>query len=261
MLIRPAKKFWLHGNPGGKVLSTFTPASLSPSLWIEPSQSTMFQSNVGSGTASAANADPVGYIADLSGNGFHLTSAADDATRPTLQGVGVKPYLNFTSAGVQLLLRLASTGMYAAGAASVFVAMRGQGAGGATVVGEFDTGSANSRYQIILVQSTVSTQTALIRNSANTTTFNNTNALFANAFSTTVDHVNGVADSGTQLTGYLDGTAGTPVSYTRSGTVTQNKFQLSSGGLNNRVYALVCVNRVLSGSEITALNAYLAGKF
>jgi len=236
--------------------SSFTPASLSPSLWIEPAQSTMFQSNVGSGTGSAANGDNVGYIADLSGNGFHLTSAADDATRPTLQGVGVKPYLAFTS--TQTLLRLASTGAYAAGSASWFITIRvPTGASGNTILGEFDTGSANSRYQLMTIHATSTSSTAQLRNAANTTFFANTNVVATGAFSTTVDHVTGVIDNGTQLIGYVDGAIGNTVAYTRTGTVTLNKFNLNLTSAT-RVYGLVCVNRVLTSQEISDLTTYMA---
>lgn len=261
MLVTNPGRYVGRGALDAAPASTFTPASLSPSVWIEPAQSTMFQSNVGSGTGATANGDNVGYIADLSGNGFHLTSAADDATRPTLQGVGVKPYLQFTTASTQLLLRLASTGMYAAGAASVFITHRGvPTAGGGNIVGELDTGSANSRYQIVVYNgATPANQGSFLRTSGNTVLVTSSVNVYVTAFSSSVDTVNGVVDSGSSLTGYKDGLAGTPQNYTRSGSLTLNKFQINpNGNTTSRIYGVVCVNRVLTTQEISDLTTYMA---
>jgi hypothetical protein len=96
---------------------------LTPALWIEAKQQT-FQSNAGT-TPASANSDPVGYIGDLSGAGFHMTSVANDTTRPLLQGVGVFPYLDFTSANSQTLRRAADIGSYAAGATTWAIVQRG----------------------------------------------------------------------------------------------------------------------------------------
>lgn len=53
----------------------FTPASIGALAWWDFSDlSTMFQNSNGT-TAVAADSDPIGYIADKSGNGLHLTQA------------------------------------------------------------------------------------------------------------------------------------------------------------------------------------------
>lgn len=249
-------KGFYHAPSGG----SFTPASLGPALWIEPAQSTMFQSNAGSGTPAAANGDSVGYIADLSGNGFHLTSAADNATRPTLQGVGVKPYLQFTTASAQLLQRLANLGLYAAGACSVFITHRGlPSTGGGNIVGELNTGNGNSRYQIIVYNgSTPANQGAFIRTDGNSVLMTSSVNVYVSAFSSSVDTVNGAVDNGTSVTGYKDGVAGTPQNYTR-GTITIDKFQINpNGNTTSRIYGLVAVNRELTTQEISDLTTYMA---
>ena len=62
-------------------------ASSEVGVWYDPSDlSTMFQNS--DGTTAVAVGDPVGYIADKSGNGFHATQATA-ASRPN--GPGPQP--------------------------------------------------------------------------------------------------------------------------------------------------------------------------
>lgn len=64
--------------------SEFSPLSLSPSLWHDPSDlSTLFQ-DAAMTTPATANNDPVGAILDKSGNGHHFTQSTD-ANRPLLK--------------------------------------------------------------------------------------------------------------------------------------------------------------------------------
>jgi hypothetical protein len=78
--------------------SAFSPLSLYAGgvvgAWYDPSDlSTMFQNS--NGTTAVAVGDPVGYIADKSGNGKHATQATA-AARPILrQDAGGRYYLEF----------------------------------------------------------------------------------------------------------------------------------------------------------------------
>jgi hypothetical protein len=87
-------------------VAAFSPLSLFASGeqggWYDPSDlSTMFQLSTGT-TAVAVN-DPVGYIADKSGRGNHLTQA-NTASRPVLrQDAGGKYYLEFDGVDDKLL--------------------------------------------------------------------------------------------------------------------------------------------------------------
>jgi hypothetical protein len=94
------------GVSGGQALtytseSSWTPADLFASGeqggWYDPSDlSTMFQND--NGTGAVAVNDTVGYIADKSGRGNHLTQA-NSARRPVLrQDAGGKYYLEFDGA-------------------------------------------------------------------------------------------------------------------------------------------------------------------
>jgi len=64
-------------------VSAFGPLSLSPSLWLDASDSaTLFQSN--GGAAASADGDPVGYWLDKSGNNRHV-SQTDPTKKPLLK--------------------------------------------------------------------------------------------------------------------------------------------------------------------------------
>jgi hypothetical protein len=85
--------------------SAFSPLSLFAGgvvgAWYDPSDlSTMFQNS--NGTTAVAVGDPVGYIADKSGNGKHATQATA-AARPFLrQDAGGRYYLEFNGAAYNL---------------------------------------------------------------------------------------------------------------------------------------------------------------
>ena len=81
----------MHGG------AAFSPASLFSSgeegAWYDPSDlSTLFQNS--NGTTAVSVGDPVGYIADKSGNGNHAIQATP-TKRPTLQQDGSLYYLDF----------------------------------------------------------------------------------------------------------------------------------------------------------------------
>src|SRR5690349_15189678 len=107
--------------PSSAAGAAFTPASLSPALWIDPSDTaTMFQSNAGS--TAVTDGSVCGYAGDKSGNSFNLTSLANDASRPTWVANAGLSYLSFNGTS-QWLQRAMALGLYAAAANSVFVAV------------------------------------------------------------------------------------------------------------------------------------------
>jgi hypothetical protein len=122
----------------------FTPYDLGPSLWLEADQlSTLFTTV--SGTTTPADTGTVGRWLDRSGNGFDLTAAADDTTRPTWNAGGGFPYVNFDGSN-DVLRRTASLGMYEAGALSMFVATRANPTGGQHLVSERSSSSTAPFY-------------------------------------------------------------------------------------------------------------------
>jgi hypothetical protein len=244
----------------------FTPASLSPALWIEAATSALFQSNAGT-TAATANSDPVGFVTDKSGNAFNLTSLADDTTRPLLQGVGVHPYLDFDGTN-DFIGKSTSLGMYAAGACSVFAAIKTNPASASGLYLVSETANASSpiiAYMEAKNSAPQTTATVFLRNDGAValTGANQGDITQALAFNNT-DRVYGVIDDGSTITPYLDGVTGTGGSYTRSGVFTPTRFGL--GALNRttvasfittRVYALVVVNRAIDSTERANLTTYL----
>lgn len=76
-------------------IASFTPASLSPAVWYDPSDlTTLFQDTAGTTPITTAG-QGVARINDKSGNGLHLTQATA-ANAPTYQVDGNgKPYLLF----------------------------------------------------------------------------------------------------------------------------------------------------------------------
>jgi hypothetical protein len=243
-------------------ISAWTPADLTPDLWIEPAQGGLFQSNAGS-TAATANSDVVGYAPDLSGDGFHLTSAADDTTRPTLQGVGALPYLSFDGSN-DILRRTASLGSYAAGAATWGIVFRSNSnAVNSYLLAEGSSAGANMILGNVIASATATVQTMFWRNDANGQVIATAFVPNAGVFDGT-DRVLIITDNGSTITTYVDGVAGATSAYTRSGAFTPDRFAL--GGLvrnttgswwAGRVYGLVAVNRVVSAGERADLTTYL----
>lgn len=246
------------------ISAAFSPLDYSPSLWIDPSDaSTLFQSNAGT-TAAAIDTDPVGYAADKSGNGFHITSTGDDTTRPLLQGVGVYPYLDFDGSNDKLR-RVANLGLFTGGACSVFLAVKGNPTTSKYLVTE-STNNALAGY-VISSNVTASTSNMFVRcEDGATTLIGNGFLTEANAFDNT-DNVFGVTDSGTVVTSYLDGVSSDNYGYTRSGTLVPTKFclgaELRGAGASffaARVYGLICYPSVLDSGQIANVVTWLGAK-
>lgn len=80
------------GLGGGGGVAAFTPLSLSPTAWYDPSDiTTLFQDSAGT-TPVAASGDPVGKMLDKSGNGNHVIQATA-AARPIYTVAGALKYL------------------------------------------------------------------------------------------------------------------------------------------------------------------------
>lgn len=233
--------------------------------WYKPSAGGMFQSNAGT-TPAVANGDLVGLLPDQSSNGFTLTSIADNATRPVLQGVGTNPHLSYVVANSNILVRNAAIGGYAAGGATWIACMSlTAGAVNQYFAGERNSASGNALYNIFNALNTTDTS-AFIRNNAAATIFTNGTVVSTNAFptpSTVVVYAS--VDNGSSITPYVNGTVGVAKNYTRSGVLTLNRFGL--GGLyaatpgsymGMDLYEATLYNRALTSTEVVNLTAYMA---
>lgn len=248
--------------------AAFTPASLSPALWIEAGNtSNIFQSNACT-TAASANSDPVGCIKDLSGNGFNLTSAADDTTRPLLQGVGVHPYLDCDGSN-DILFRTASLDLYnSATGYSVFATTKGNTGTTNILVAEGNSTQTNTFNRLLVSSSTTATtQQAQSRDDAGSNA--NSGVLLVTTSYDNTDRVLGSTDDGAAtatITGYKDSSTATgSATYTHSGhTFTTDRFSICGGRRTTsanfyvgRLYGLVIVKSVLSSTDRGNLITYM----
>jgi hypothetical protein len=268
--------FTLTGNDVTLTGTSFSPSSLTPNLWVE-ARNGVFQTIDGTTTAATANSDPVGYLPDLSGNTFHLTAAANDGTRPTLQGVGVLPYVSFDGTD-DVLRRAAALSSYNSGSGFTYaiVFRSNSNATSARVIAEGSSGGGNPIMTPLQAQSGTATSSgAFYRNDsgANTGTGGPTTGNTpsnANVFNGS-DHVFIYTDDGTTISSasniatYLDGAAGATLAFTRNGTsITVDRFALGALVRNTtgnwwagRVYGMVVVHRVLDSTERGNLTTYL----
>jgi hypothetical protein len=256
-----------------KTLAAWTPAVVSPVAWFEVAKGGMFQSNAGSGTPTANNGDVIGYLPDQSGAAFHVTSAANDTTRPTLQGVGVHPYASYngTNSALYRLAALGGTGSINAGSytwGAVFRSPVGP-PGGAVLFGETNSTQTNTLdIPFSVWASNTADAVAIWRSDTPVTgTINGngqptlTGALDGN------DHVLVFIYDGNNATWYLDGVSIAvigPSLVPPTGGFTINVFSLGcnrrttvSSWWSGRIYGAVCVNTSVSSTDRARLTTYL----
>jgi hypothetical protein len=237
-------------------------------LWLESKDTaTLFQDIAGS-SAVTADAQTVGTWNDKSGGSFHLTATADDTTRPTYHITSGVPWVEWDGTN-DMLRRTADLGMYAAGAASIFVAVRGNPGTDRRLVASGNSGNNTPVY--VPLQSglvTANRAAAFIRNAAGTELFGSSGAvdLSTTAVFNNTDHVVGVVDTGSSLTLWIDGAEQTPIAYTRSGALTSDRFSLGAllraAAANfwaGRIYEVAIYTKALDDTEAGDLSTYLAG--
>jgi hypothetical protein len=244
----------------------FTPADLRPALWLEAdAMHTLFTEVAGSTTP--ADTNTVGRWLDRSMTSFDVTATADDTTRPTWNLNSGRPYLAFNGTN-SLLRRTAALGMYAAGACSIYAAMRSNAATGRQFVGERQTASATPLYELFVSAGDADDLGVLIRNDANTLTSpgaTTTLTACADEVLDDTDFVMGFEDTGAIVRHYDDGALVDTDAYTRSGVLTLDRFEIG-GSLHGtshfscRLYAMVIVLRTLTAQERAGLVTYLGRK-
>lgn len=260
------------GMVGG---GAFTPASLSPALWLEADDlSTLYKSVDSTTTPVTANNDPVATWTDKSGNGFNLR-AQDGTLAPAGNAAQYKTsgdlhWVETVATNSNGLYRLAALGLYAAAGCSIFVAADVDGSVvGRYLIAEGDAASTSSTYGAILSGPSANSQSTFIRNSASATLVTQASTENASAFAIGTPKVYGFTDDGATIRSYINGVAGATTGYTRSGSLTQNTFGLGcahrSGNVGSllvqaKIYAVVIVKRVLTDTERANLTTYLGTK-
>jgi hypothetical protein len=262
-------------NTQTKVLTGFSPSMLTPTSWFEVGKGGLFQLIAGT-TPAVANNDVVGFMPDQSGNTFTLTAPGNDTTRPTLQGVGTFPYLNFDGSN-DTLLRAAAVGTPASSftwaiclrsnsnAVSTRVMCAGNSTQGNTIFSNIEAASATATSSSMFWRNDTSTSFTgqpAGNNFLNAGVFDGTDKVIVVTFDVptlTIQTYVGSAASGIVV--------GATNTIAAPGTYTCDRFSLGSlvrftvlSGSNfwaGRIYGTVTVNSVLSTTDRNNLIHYL----
>jgi hypothetical protein len=245
----------MHGG------AAFSPASLfsngEEGVWYDPSDlSTMFQNS--DGTTAVAVGDPVGYIADKSGNGNHAIQATS-AKRPTLRESGGLYYLEFS--GAQGLRTGSNIDFTATDTMSVFVGVKKDNDNTANMLEHSaNIGTTNGTFRVH------SGAGGLYRNQSKGDVLSNANNSDNAAPSTNV--LTGQSKISTDSNVLrIDGVEAA-TSTTNQGVGNYISDQLNIGSRNDggsaqltgRIYSMIVRNVLSSDAEIDSTEAYVASK-
>lgn len=226
----------------------FSPLSLAPFIWLDPSDlTTLFQERTGASATTPAEVDGVvGTMLDKSGNGRHVI-APSDAARPILRNSGSLYWLE--TDGIDDAL---TTGVVGAAAqpvemmtafrriSSAFGSTDSRIASHPSHQGSLNVGSGNDGLALF-AGATLGTLAYTI----------NTDAVASYRF-------NGVASRlGVDNGAYLDGDAG---AQGIAGATLGANEEGFSGFTNCRFYGHLVFDRLLTDPEIASLRTYLAAK-
>ena len=240
---------------GGAV---FTPLSLFASseegAWYDPSDLTSLAQN-SDGTGAVTVGDPVGYMADKSGNGNHATQATA-SRRPILrQTVGGEYYLEFDGVDDYLDSTTLSSSVLDGGG----------------FIGASWLSSSTSNHGVFEERETTTKNRVVIygRNTFNLllnySPLGNQNSVSTSGLLTTNQPFVSVGNSdGATITGRLDGsvlgTATSSENFNSSTFFSLGRQSIGSLFLDGHIYGAVSVSRELTASEILDIEAYLADK-
>jgi hypothetical protein len=220
------------------------PQSGNLGLWLDASDlATLFQLNTGA-TPVTTNGQVVGFWGDKSANDFDLSTVGNDTTRPIYGTDGSFHWVEFDGVN-DILRRLEALQLYAAGAYTLAIAVRGNPAIDRTLVGEgYNTGSGSLTRPIGSHNATAANAAAYYRaDDGATTKIQNSAVTFTTAWNNT-DKVAIVTDDGLNLDTYVDGTLGTRRSYTRASGTFNLCDRFAIGGLMRNVGAQWFAGRI-----------------
>lgn len=234
----------------------FTPLSLSPAAWYDPSDlSTMFQDTAGT-TPVTTDGDPVGRINDKSGNGRNLLQATA-ASRPLYKTSGGLHWLLFD--GSDDFLETAAFALTdASGHHSSGVAMQLDVAAGVHSILDADDGSANRLSQFVRVSGgtpeSIAFNTGAAVFSDNCASVSTNDAVLTQQTASSAVEIfkDGAGDGSTAITGSMK-------TMTRPLCVGANNSGAAQF-LDGRVYGAVHLARALAPGEMADLVTYLGKK-
>lgn len=244
--------------PGSSVSSwlNFTPSSI-PNLgaWFDASDiSTITESG---GAVSQWN--------DKSGNGRNVSQSVG-SSQPTTGATTLKGYNVIDFDGSADHLFNTSPFMWSAGAATICCVLKGSAVTGATIIAEGSSTSTNPVYR--KYASAVDTDEIVLQirqdtGSSITADSNTNNAALDNTF-----HASVLIDTGNQYTVFIDRVRGNDIGYTRTTTLTANRFALgcllraSAGNFFTGSIAEICVySRALTLNEKALIDTYFKQKW
>lgn len=236
--------------------AAFTPLSLSPTAWYDPSDiTTLFQDSAGT-TPVTASGQPVGRMSDKSGNGNHMLQGTA-AARPIYTVAGAVKYLQFDGVDDGLAATLAAN-------------LTGGAVTGAWA-GRYDTGGPGTGWFLAMALGVVESY-----DNANGATLalsitGNTRVIHNNINGTNVAVT---IDTDTVLQGSIDATnfktqkdAAAAVANAHGLSPSFNSSRVSIGiNTNNtnpslgRCHGVVLLSRVLTAPENANLVTYLGAK-
>jgi hypothetical protein len=243
----------------------FTPGDFGADLilWLEADDLTTLWQEIAGSTQVSADGQTVGKWDDKSGDGFHLTAAADDTTRPTYNTAGGLHWVTFD--GTNDVLRRTAALFAMSGAYTAVFAIRGNPGGNDVMFGQSNSASDNTIHHWRAGGAATTTMSESFRNDAGGN-LSSAGITVANAFNDT-DRVIGITYNNGAVATYLDGVADDTLSYTPSGVYTFDRTALgarvrttTSEWWVGRVYCCVVVNRVLNSTELADLTTYVAAK-
>lgn len=273
MLVKKLKKtsflssaaFVGSGGGGGG----FSPSSLSPTLWLEASQSTIFSDN---GSTQITNGGSIQQWNDKSTNARVLNETV--ALVKPIWNSATNPFVTFDGSA-QGISGGFNLNLYAGGS-TISITVRGTGGSTNADVfnGSQDNNNTNTLYRPIRASSGLATTwSPFLRNDAGTIIEADGDVSVAGAFLTTTDTVLTITDdgSGNQVL-YLNQTNSATHTYTRAGTFTTNVWSL--GAINRpsgawptgeswaafwggRIYGIVVCTSVLNNTDRTNLITYM----
>lgn len=230
----------------------------------------VYQTIDGSTTAATANSDPIGYIPDLTGNGYHLTCTADTAgLKPSLQGVGGNVVARFN--GTSNVMRINNGfDFFENGGFGVFVALK-PGTTGLNANDQlFGEGGTITLVIMCRQEATDGQSTTFVRASDGSTTMPTSGASLsvAGALTDSTDVVYGFVDESPTTSEYnvwVDGVENGPRAYTRGAeTFTTDKFAfgadartLASAFAEFDLYGAVGMSQAPTPTEIANITTWL----
>lgn len=254
-IFRTDQQTFLKGIDPAVASSSCTWTTSGLILDINPADTSKLWQTITATTAVTADGDVVGTAQDTSGNAFDLTAAANDTTRPTYNTSGGLSWLTFDGSN-DVLNRAANLGLYSGGAMTLEIAYRETTSQQASIVSEGNTGNATPYYDP-LRHNAGSPSTAYVTSRDDSNAFElNAQGVYTAAYTTNTDGTLIVTDSGTNVTGYMDGNTGTSTGYSRATHSNANNFSFGARKRTTtdsyyvgRIYRLRAFNRVLNSTE------------